>query len=416
MSVYSGKCDLADLIAGQGGYFDKNGNPVKFGDEGVGCYYSDEWLDFLAFKKKTNGVLYQHKNMKVNSYNHDEIKKHCENFDFKEVKTLIPDNRTNAGYREKRHYVYTYYGKEYTEKELNAKGGVYIQIEIKFDTLLDLLEYYPYLTSAVFSTENQMKVFIHSRSFVDEEFDSAIEHGYFLNSHSYYKKKLTEHYAEVALKYYNPAGHEVSEEITFDSNGVGRTSRPINERFPVQWDLDWLNKEKRNSSHWTSPKMIGSNEVLMSEQDLTHYIGNKAKIKYVEDFECPKSIGQVSKMDEKTYIIDSVEITCKITQNDGYSNCKVINSYKIISRRTQKAFLRKILGEYPVFQARPVRSYIREWRAHNTLFRWGVEEYRTRDADLNIDEKKIRRFCYFFLSLIPQQKYEPQTSKGETQE
>lgn len=121
-------------------------------------------------------------------------------------------------------------------------------------------------------------------------------------------------------------------------------------------------------------------------------------------------------MDEKTYIINDTEITCKITVSDNYSNCKVINSYKIISRKTQKILLRKILEEYPVFQASPVRSYIREWWAHNTLFRWGVEEDRTRDVDLNINEKKFRRLCYFFLSLIPQQKYEPQTDKGETQE
>ena len=291
MSVYSGKCDLADLITGQGGYFDKDGKPVKFSDEGVRVCYSDEWLDFLAFKKKTKGILYQHKNVKVNSYNHDKIKEHCKEFDFREAKSLIQDNRTIAGYREKKYYIYTYYGKEYTEKELNAKGGVYIQVEIKFDTLLDLLEYYPYLTSTVFSTEDQMKVFIHSRSFVDEEFDNAVESGYILNTRAYYKKKLAEHYAEVALRYYNPTGHEVSEEISFDENGVGCTSKPINDRFSLQWDSEWLCEKKGDSSHWTSPKIVGPNKVLMSKQDLTHYIGNKARVKYVEDFECPKNIG-----------------------------------------------------------------------------------------------------------------------------
>lgn len=291
MSVYSGKCDLADLIFGQGGYFDKDGNPVKLGDEGVGAFYSDEWLDFLAFKKKTKGILYQHKNVKVNSYNHDKIKEYCKEFDYREVKTTVPDKRKKGGFNEKTSYIYTYYGKEYTEKELNAKGGVYIQVEIKFDTLLDLLEYYPYLTAAVFSAEDQMKVFIHSRSFVDEEFDSAAESGFILNSRAHYKKRLVEHYAEVTLKYYNPAGHEISEEIMFDKDGIGYTSKPINERFSLQWDSDWLCEEKGDSSHWTSPKIIGSNKILMSEQDLTHYIGNKAKVKYVEDFECPKSIG-----------------------------------------------------------------------------------------------------------------------------
>ena len=291
MSVYSGKCDLADLIAGQGGYFDKDGNPVKFGDEGVRVYYSDECLDFLAFKKKTKGILYQHKNVKVHHYNHEEIKERCPEFDFKEVKTVVSDKRKKGGFSEKTNYIYTYYGKRYTEKELNAKGGVYIQIEIKFDTLLDLLEYYPYLTSAVFSSEDQMKVFIHSRSFVDEEFDSAVENGYILNTRDHFKKRLAEHYAEVVLKYYNPTGHEVSEEISFDENGIGYTSKPINERFSIQWDPDWLREKKGDSSHWASPPMVAPNKVLMSKQDLTHYIGDKARVKYVEDFECPKNIG-----------------------------------------------------------------------------------------------------------------------------
>ena len=55
MSIYSGKCDLADHISGLGGWFDKDCNPVSFGQEGVGVFYSDEMLDFEAFKEQTGG-------------------------------------------------------------------------------------------------------------------------------------------------------------------------------------------------------------------------------------------------------------------------------------------------------------------------------------------------------------------------
>ena len=34
----------------------KDGNPVKIGDPNVHVYYSDEMLDFIAFKKKTGGL------------------------------------------------------------------------------------------------------------------------------------------------------------------------------------------------------------------------------------------------------------------------------------------------------------------------------------------------------------------------
>ena len=64
MSRWSGKCDFADHISGLGGWYDKDGNPVKFGQEGVGAYYSDELQDFREFKRKTGGVMYQHKRIK----------------------------------------------------------------------------------------------------------------------------------------------------------------------------------------------------------------------------------------------------------------------------------------------------------------------------------------------------------------
>ena len=54
MSIYSGKCDLCDHIMGTAGWYDKDGNPVKMG-EGSGAYYSDEYRDFLEFKKRTGG-------------------------------------------------------------------------------------------------------------------------------------------------------------------------------------------------------------------------------------------------------------------------------------------------------------------------------------------------------------------------
>ena len=41
MSKFSGKFDLFDHIAGMGGWFDKDGNEVKFGQENVNAYYNE---------------------------------------------------------------------------------------------------------------------------------------------------------------------------------------------------------------------------------------------------------------------------------------------------------------------------------------------------------------------------------------
>lgn len=49
---------------------------------------------------------------------------------------------------------------------------------------------------------------------------------------------------------------------------------------------------------------------------------------------------------------------------------------------------------------RPKSSWRREWKAHNVLYRWGVEPNRTRDVDLNEGETLARRIAYYFLSFL----------------
>lgn len=123
-------------------------------------------------------------------------------------------------------------------------------------------------------------------------------------------------------------------------------------------------------------------------------------------------------MNTITCILNGTEINYQITEGN-YPNCKIIDSYKITSRKAQNAFVAKLLDEHSLFQQRSVKSYVREWRAHNVLFGWGIEEARTKDVDLNVNETGFRRFCYFFLSLLPQPTPKTTTmaeEKGEKQE
>ena len=257
MSIYSGKCDLADHIAGLGGWYDRNGNPVKMGQEGVGAYYSDEYRDFLEFKKRTGGVLHQHKVLTVTPWNHDDAVKLCPELEVIEHKRIVPDKRQKSGQREEVYYTYKYWGKEYTLKELN-KHKVYITIDIHFDTLLDLIPYYPYIVTM--SCGNT--VYISSQSFVDKELDDHLEHGWYSDYWQHYKKDLQEHYQEIVLRYYNPAGREIKENITFYKETVedgtekyiGRTLYPMDENFEPKWTT--------NKLRWTSPKDLMSTELL----------------------------------------------------------------------------------------------------------------------------------------------------------
>lgn len=278
MSKYSGVCDLCDHISGMGGWYDRDGNPVKFGTEGVNVYYSDEYQDFLAFKKKTNGTIYQHLRVEVTEYNQDFIAEHCDYFRVIKHIKKTPDKRTKSGEKESTYYTYMYYDKEYNSlKEINKKH-VYIIKEIHFNSLLELLPYYPYIVKAAACNGDAHKVWISSRSYVDEEEDRALKHGWEHSMTDHYRQQLAEHYQEVVLRYYNPAGREVEEYAKFDpETGQATLANGIDDRFRVAW----VNPEKK--SFWTSPKVIDYDKgiIKISEADLGTF-GNNVLVRYIK--------------------------------------------------------------------------------------------------------------------------------------
>lgn len=230
MSKYSGKCDFRDCIAGLGGWFDKDGNPVKMGD-GTGAYYSDEMLDFIAFKKKTGGVMYQNLKVIVTEANQDLVAKKCSYFDvIKHTKKKgFLWNRKEVVY-----YTYKYFNKEYKSLKQVNEHSIYILKEIHFDSLLDIIPYYPYIVSAYCSDGDKITVHLSSRSYVDEQEDEALQRGWERSYTSYYREQLQNHYRDVILNYYNPTGREVTESITFDKDRIGQLTYSIDEDFPVE--------------------------------------------------------------------------------------------------------------------------------------------------------------------------------------
>lgn len=307
MSVFSGKCDLADHIFGMGGYYDKDGNSVKFGQEGVGCFYSDELRDFEAFKKQTNGVIYQHRNIpQVTRDNQEFVKEHCPHFDFIMHVNYIPDKRIKSGYKKQISYTYEYWGKEYTQKELKKKGGVYITVEIHFETLLDIIKYYPYIVC--FSCGDA--VVISNESYVDEHYQSALECGY--NTRKQYEdKRLADHYKDVCKNYILYKLEERTKIIPLDLNKMecplldpvpGEECDPEEERFyemylPDHVDynhpIEYIWDDGKLHTHWTSPKLINNESgiynhgvISLSSKDVEGYLKEDiekgtVKIKYV---------------------------------------------------------------------------------------------------------------------------------------
>jgi len=302
MSKFSGKCDLFDHIAGQGGWFNKEGQPVKFGEEGVGVYYSDEFLDFEAFKKKTGGVIHQHHKIKVDEYNQEFVKEHCKFFDYKKHVWQDPDKRCKCGFKEVITYTYIYYDKKYTLKELN-KRGVYIETDIHFDTLLDLIPYYPYIVSCAACDGDKQYVVISKESFVDSEFKEHLQYGWI--SGVDYKKKLQEHYLEVCRDYFLYKLEERTKIIDIknlvyapemiDDKVIEHYYLLTDTKIDYMHNIEFVWEDGKLHSHWTSPKVVNDNTIEISKEDVKNYLtedikNGTVKIKYVEKCEFPTKV------------------------------------------------------------------------------------------------------------------------------
>ena len=59
----------------------------------------------------------------------------------------------------------------------------------------------------------------------------------------------------------------------------------------------------------------------------------------------------------------------------------------------------KLLAEGKLSPTRSKMSYVREWEAHNWLYRHGMFKSHTKDVDLNDDEKWYRLLAYNLIFL-----------------
>lgn len=77
------------------------------------------------------------------------------------------------------------------------------------------------------------------------------------------------------------------------------------------------------------------------------------------------------------------------------SNIKLIDSYKIKNKSDMRAILSTFKLNTGYKSKRSIRSWLREWRFHNRLYRLGLFKSHTKDCDLEENEKIHRRIIYF---------------------
>ena len=100
-----------------------------------------------------------------------------------------------------------------------------------------------------------------------------------------------------------------------------------------------------------------------------------------------------------TFVHKNKTISCVISQD----NVHIINSARIrdvVEMREILTIIRKKAEKRGITYKRSIKSWLREWKAHNFLVNYNVETSRTSSVDLNEDEKLIRRVCYFLLALL----------------
>ena len=78
----------------------------------------------------------------------------------------------------------------------------------------------------------------------------------------------------------------------------------------------------------------------------------------------------------------------------------VYDSYLVKDDDTKRAVISKLLSQAPDFPRRDVGSLLREWKAHNILYGWGIRPESTRDVDLDVGEPLWRRMAYWFLAFF----------------
>ena len=75
-------------------------------------------------------------------------------------------------------------------------------------------------------------------------------------------------------------------------------------------------------------------------------------------------------------------------------NYHYTDSYKITSISTIESEINRLLTERLLSPTRTTKSYVKEWHAHNVLYKLGLFRSHTKDVDLNDDETFLKLFMY----------------------
>ena len=83
------------------------------------------------------------------------------------------------------------------------------------------------------------------------------------------------------------------------------------------------------------------------------------------------------------------------------NNIHISDSFRVVRERDMKRILMHIRSaslNRGIFYSRNTKSWIREWKAHNVMYKLGVK--RAKDVNLNEKQNFFKKIGYFILSLF----------------
>ena len=75
-------------------------------------------------------------------------------------------------------------------------------------------------------------------------------------------------------------------------------------------------------------------------------------------------------------------------------NVRIKNSYKVRNKEYMKLILSQFKLRTGFKSQRSMNSWVKEWKTHNILYKWGLFRKHTKDCDLEENEKLHRLIAY----------------------
>lgn len=79
-------------------------------------------------------------------------------------------------------------------------------------------------------------------------------------------------------------------------------------------------------------------------------------------------------------------------------NIRIIDSYKINSKKEMKKVIIEVLEKAPLYRTkRSIKSFVREWKCHNRFYNHNILKFRTKDCDFEGRQALYKKIFYLIL-------------------